>query len=251
MRTYGLIGYPLGHSFSRRFFSEKFTLENKHEQYLNFEIFPIDGVLDIILNNPELVGLNVTIPYKTQIIPFLEVLDETATAIGAVNTIRIERHEHGRLFLKGFNTDVYGFEESLLPMLKPHHKKALVLGTGGASRAIVFVLEKLGIETLTVSRRVVPGAVTYNDLTREIMNGHTVIVNTTPLGTAPDTCAYPGIPYEYITERHLFYDLVYNPSLTMFMEKGLQMGAAVKNGYEMLELQALKSYEIWNSPFEG
>lgn len=251
MRTYGLIGYPLGHSFSRRFFSGKFALENKNEQYLNFEIYPIDGVLDIILGNPELVGLNVTIPYKTLIIPFLEVLDETALAIGAVNTIRIERHEHGRLFLKGFNTDVYGFEESLRPMLKPHHRRALVLGTGGASRAILFVLEKLGIETLTVSRRVIPGAITYHNLSREIMSEYTVIVNTTPLGTSPDTGTYPDIPYEYVSDRHLFYDLVYNPDMTLFMEKGLQMGAAVKNGYEMLELQALKSYEIWNSPLEG
>jgi shikimate dehydrogenase len=251
MRTYGLIGYPLGHSFSRRFFTEKFALENKHEQYLNFEISPIDGVLDIILDNPELVGLNVTIPYKTLIIPFMEVLDETAMTIGAVNTIRIERHEHGRLFLKGFNTDVYGFEVSLRPMLKPHHRKALVLGTGGASRAILFVLEKLGIETLTVSRRMIPGAVTYKELTPEIMNDHTVIINTTPLGTAPDTGTYPDIPYEYASDRHLFYDLVYNPAMTLFMEKGLQTGAAVKNGYEMLEMQALKSYEIWNSPFEG
>jgi len=251
MRTYGLIGYPLGHSFSRRFFSAKFALENKHEQYLNFEISPIDGVLDIILDNPELVGLNVTIPYKTQIIPFLEQLDETALAVGAVNTVRIERHEHGRLFLKGFNTDVYGFEESLRPMLQPHHRKALVLGTGGASKAVLFALKKLGIAPLAVSRRVIPGTITYNEITREIMNNHTVIVNTTPLGTYPDTGTYPGIPYEYASDRHLFYDLVYNPEVTLFLEKGLQMGAAGMNGHEMLEFQALKSYEIWNSPFEG
>jgi shikimate dehydrogenase len=248
MRTYGLIGYPLGHSFSRRFFTEKFATENKQEQYLNFEINPVDRVLDIILANTELVGINVTIPYKTQIIPFLDELDETARAIGAVNTVRIGRREHNRLFLKGYNTDVYGFEMSLAPLLKPHHKKALVLGTGGASRAIIHVLKKLGFATLSVSRT--PSrheAITYRDLTPGVLMDYTVVVNTTPLGTAPGTDTFPEIPYEFLSENHLLYDLVYNPPVTRFMELGLQKGAQVKNGYEMLELQALKSYEIWNS----
>ena len=248
MRTYGLIGYPLGHSFSRRFFSEKFVRENKQEQYLNFEIAPIDGVLDIIIGQPELAGINVTIPYKTQIIPFLDEIDDTALAIGAVNTVKIGRKEHNRLFLKGYNTDIYGFEKSLAPLLEPHHKKALVLGTGGASRAVVHVLKCLGIETLSVSRRPAHGGIiTYHDLTPELVRDHTVIINTTPLGTAPgvDTC--PAIPYEYLSGSHLLYDLVYNPPLTKFMQLGLKEGASVKNGYEMLELQALKSYEIWNS----
>lgn len=248
MRTYGLIGYPLGHSFSRRFFSGKFAHENKHEQYLNFEIDPVDRVLDIILTNPDLVGLNVTIPYKTQIIPFLDELDDTAKAIGAVNTIKIGRREHNRLFLQGFNTDVYGFEMSLVPLLKPHHKKALVLGTGGASRAVVHVLQSLGLETRSVSRRPASGEIlTYHDLTPGVLRDYTVIINTTPLGTAPHTDTYPEIPYQSLSESHLLYDLVYNPPVTKFMELGMHKGAVVKNGYEMLELQALKSYEIWNS----
>jgi shikimate dehydrogenase len=247
MRTYGLIGYPLGHSFSRRFFTEKFTFENKAEQYLNFEISPIDGVLDIIYDNPGLAGLNVTIPYKTHIIPFLDELDETASLIGAVNTIRIEHHLHDRIYLKGYNTDVFGFEQSLIPLLKPHHRKALVLGTGGASKSVLFVFEKLGIETNLVSRNAIQDvALSYNQLTQQIIEDYTIIVNTTPLGTAPDTGTFPDIPYQYLSEKNVLYDLVYNPPLTQFLQKGRQMGATVKNGYEMLELQAVKSYEIWN-----
>jgi shikimate dehydrogenase len=247
MRTYGLIGYPLGHSFSRRFFTEKFALENKAEQYLNFEISPIDSVLDIVYDNPGLAGLNVTIPYKTQIIPFLDELDDTARLIGAVNTIRIEHREHDRVYLKGYNTDVYGFEQSILPLLKPHHRKALVLGTGGASKSVLFVFEKLGIETKLVSRNAIQNeALSYNQLSRDIIEDYTIIINTTPLGTVPNTDTFPEIPYQYLSENNLLYDLVYNPPLTLFLQKGQQMGATVKNGYEMLELQALKSYEIWN-----
>lgn len=247
MRTYGLIGYPLGHSFSRRFFTEKFLKENRNEQYLNFEISPIDGLLDIIYGNQELAGLNVTIPYKTQVIPFLDELDETARAIGAVNTIRIEHHQHDRVFLKGYNTDVYGFEQSLLPLLEQHHRKALVLGTGGASKSVLFVFEKLGIETKLVSRNKKEGLYyAYNELTRNDIAEYSIIVNTTPLGTSPLTETCPDIPYQFLSEINFLYDLVYNPPLTRFLEKGQQMGAKVKNGYEMLELQALKSYEIWN-----
>lgn len=247
MKTYGLIGYPLGHSFSRRFFTQKFTREKKDEQYLNFEISPIGGVLDIIQGNLGLAGLNVTIPYKTQIIPFLDELDETARNIGAVNTIKIERRDNNRIYLKGYNTDVFGFEESLKPLLAAWHTKALVLGSGGASKAVLYVLNKLGIETATVSRKPQnPEDFTYERLSPEVMSEYTLIVNTTPLGTYPDTGSYPEIPYEYISVNHLLYDLVYNPPVTEFMKRGLQKNATVKNGYEMLELQALKSYEIWN-----
>lgn len=247
MRTYGLLGYPLGHSFSRRFFTDKFALENKTEQYLNFEVSPIDSFPDIVYGNPELAGLNVTIPYKTLIIPFLDELDETARLVGAVNTIRIERRKHGKVYLKGYNTDVFGFEQSLLPILKPHYRKALVLGTGGASKSVLFVLEKLGIETKLVSRNAIQGVtLSYSQLSRDIIEDYIAIVNTTPLGTVPNTDTFPDIPYQYLSEKNLLYDLVYNPPLTLFLQKGRQMGAAVKNGYQMLELQALKSYEIWN-----
>lgn len=248
MRTYGLIGYPLGHSFSRQFFTRKFEQEGKAEQYLNFEINPVDQIIPIIHEHPELVGLNVTIPYKTKIIPFIDVLDETSGAIGAVNTIKIERPEPGQILLKGFNTDVFGFMNSLLPLLKPHHNHALVLGTGGASRAVIHALDLLGIRYLVVSRKLIPGeTISYADLDRDLMNTYTLIINTTPLGTFPDTATYPDIPFDDLSDRHLLYDLVYNPPETRFMQLGLTRQATVKNGYDMLELQALKSYEIWNT----
>lgn len=247
MKTYGLMGYPLGHSFSRKFFTEKFKKENKPEEYLNFEIPEVGCFREILSGNPGLCGLNVTIPYKTQIIPFLDELDATAAAIGAVNTIQIARSAGGNVHLKGYNTDVHGFRESLKPMLLPYHDKALVLGTGGASRAVMFVLRALGISALRVSRNAsAEETVTYSQLTRELMQSHTIIINTTPLGTYPDTASCPDIPFEFITPRHILYDLVYNPPVTEFLRKGLQKGASIKNGFEMLELQALNSYDIWN-----
>jgi shikimate dehydrogenase len=248
MRTYGLIGYPLGHSFSRKFFTEKFVREQKEEQYVNFEIFPIDGVIDIVLSQEDLAGLNVTIPYKTRIIPFLDELDHISQAVGAVNTIRIERSAKGRVYLKGFNTDVAGFTESLKPLLKAHHRKALVLGTGGASRAVKYALGEMGITSLMVSRsEIAENIVSYSHLTAGIISEYKLIINTTPLGTFPDREKLPLIPYGFLTGDHLLYDLVYNPPQTRFMEEGLKRGATVKNGYEMLELQALKAYEIWNT----
>lgn len=248
MRTYGLIGYPLGHSFSRQFFTRKFAQEGKTEQYLNFEINPVDEVIRVIHEHPELAGLNVTIPYKTKIIPYIDILDETSGAIGAVNTIKIERPKPGKILLKGFNTDVFGFTNSLKPLLRPHHTHALVLGTGGASRAVIHALEKLEIRCLVVSRKLIPGeTISYADLTQELMNTYTLIINTTPLGTFPDSGNCPDIPYEYLSCRHLLYDLVYNPPETRFMQLGRIKKASVRNGYEMLELQALKSYEIWNT----
>ncbi|HAX96085.1 MAG TPA: shikimate dehydrogenase [Prolixibacteraceae bacterium] len=246
MRTFGLVGFPLGHSFSRNFFTEKFAKEGKAEQYLNFEIPSIDLVEELILKHPDLVGLNVTIPYKTAIIPFLDELDEVAVNIGAVNTVVIHRSSGGKPNLKGFNTDEYGFRTSLLPLLKSHHQKALVLGTGGASRAVVHALDKLGITSTLVSRSVSNGLI-YAGITEEIMQEHTILINTTPLGTYPDSSSKPDVPYQWITDRHLLYDLVYNPPITSFLQEGLDHQAQVKNGYEMLVLQALRAYDIWNS----
>jgi shikimate dehydrogenase len=246
MRTYGLIGYPLGHSFSRKFFTERFLRENKQEQYLNFEIPEISMFPTVIASNENLVGLNVTIPYKEKVLYFLNNLDAVAAEIGAVNTIRIVRKPEG-IFLEGFNTDVYGFSESLKPLLLPHHRKALVLGSGGASKAVKYSLTQLGLEWLQVSRDSNKGkSVSYNDLDQQTLEEYTLIVNTTPLGTFPDIHSFPDIPFHWITSRHLLYDLVYNPSETRFLAMGKEQGATIKNGYEMLELQAIRSYEIWN-----
>lgn len=246
MRTYGLVGFPLGHSFSRTFFSGKFAKEGKNEQYLNFEIPSIEMVQELIATHPELVGLNVTIPYKTAIMPFLDELDEVAKQIGAVNTILIRHDSEDKSSLKGYNTDAYGFMNSLRPLLKPHHQKALVLGTGGASKAVAYAFGELGIAYTMVSRNASKG-LDYSEISEKIINEHTILVNTTPIGTFPDTNAKPDIPYHWISDRHLLYDLVYNPPLTSFLQEGAVRKAQVKNGYEMLVLQALKAYEIWNS----
>ena len=246
MRSYGLIGYPLGHSFSRKFFTEKFLAENKLEQYLNFEIPEISLLPSVIANHEDLVGLNVTIPYKEKVLNFLDYLDPVAAGIGAVNTIRILRKREG-ISLEGYNTDVFGFSESLKPHLLPHHRKALVLGSGGASKAVKYSLNQLGIEYLQVSRNSSrEGTISYDNLDQQIMEEYTLIVNTTPLGTYPDIHSFPNIPFHWITSRHLMYDLVYNPAETRFLAFGKERGAAIKNGVEMLELQAIRSYEIWN-----
>lgn len=240
MNKYGLIGYPLGHSFSRKYFTEKFEKEGIDAQYLNFEIPGIEEFPNIINNNSELVGLNVTIPYKQQVKQYLDAISEEAAAIGAVNVIRI-RDMHG------FNTDVIGFRESIRPLLLPHHTRALVLGTGGASLAVKYALRQLGIEPLSVSRSSREGVITYDDLDATVMSDHTVIVNCTPLGTFPrvDDCA--PIPYHLLTTRHLLFDLVYNPDETLFLRQGRERGAATKNGYEMLLRQADAAWEIWNN----
>jgi shikimate dehydrogenase len=246
MSSYGLIGYPLGHSFSKKFFTEKFLAENKQEQYLNFEIPEITLLPSVIAGNEDLVGLNVTIPYKEKVLDYLDYIDPVAADIGAVNTIRILRKPEG-IFLKGFNTDVYGFSESLKPLLLPHHRKALVLGSGGASKAVKYSLQLLGLEWLQVSREGRKGkSVSYDDLDQQTMEGYQLIINTTPLGTFPDTGTFPPIPYSFLTPQHLLYDLVYNPAETLFQQFGKERGATIKNGYEMLELQAVRSYEIWN-----
>ncbi|WP_243349904.1 shikimate dehydrogenase family protein [Parabacteroides sp. FAFU027] len=244
MQKYGLIGYPLSHSFSQGFFNEKFQSEGIEATYENFEIPTIEDLQKVLLANPELNGLNVTIPYKEQVIQYLDELDDTAKNIGAVNVIKFVRDKK-KLKLKGYNSDVIGFSQSISAFLKPHHKKALILGTGGASKAVKYALEKLGIEYTFVSRTAIKGQLFYNELTEEVMKEHTVIVNTTPVGMYPKIDACPDIPYQYITEQHLLYDLLYNPNETKFMKLGEEKGATVVNGLEMLLLQAFAAWDIW------
>jgi shikimate dehydrogenase len=246
MRSYGLIGYPLGHSFSKKFFTEKFLAENKQEQYLNFEIPEISILPSVIAGNKDLAGLNVTIPYKEAVLEYLDHLDPVAAEVGAVNTIRIVRKLEG-ISLEGYNTDVYGFSESLKSLLQPDHRKALVLGSGGASKAVKYALDRLGVEWLQVSRNgKKENVVSYDNLDRQKIDEYTIVINTTPLGTYPDTDTYPPIPYSFLTPLHLLYDLVYNPAETRFLALGKEKGATIKNGVEMLELQAIRSYDIWN-----
>lgn len=247
MKKYGLIGYPLTHSFSKRFFTEKFERENVDATYENFEISNISLFPRIIEDNLDLIGLNVTIPYKEQIISFLDEMDEAANEVGAVNTLKIVR-EKEKVHIKGYNTDTRGFEASLKPLLKSHHTKALILGTGGASKAIKFVLKRLGIDFISASiEELKENEIRYGEIDEKMMVERLLIINATPLGTYPNLETFPAIPYEFITEKHLLFDLVYNPEVTKFMEKGIAKGANVKNGYEMLLQQALKSYEIWNA----
>ena len=243
MDTYGLIGYPLGHSFSRKFFTEKFEKEGIDAQYLNFEIPSIEEFPNTIKNNPTLKGLNVTIPYKQQVMQYLDDISEEAKAIGAVNVVKV-----GKEGLTGYNSDVIGFVNSIKPLLKSHHKKALILGTGGASKAIRYGLEeKLGIETLFVSRKAHEGIITYKDVTADMLQEYEVIVNCSPVGMFPHANECPSLPYEAMNAAHLLYDLVYNPEETLFMKKGAARGATVKNGLEMLHLQALASWDFWNN----
>lgn len=239
---YGLLGKNISYSFSKGYFTEKFKkLELKDHSYENFDIQTISEFPNIIQNN-RLKGLNVTIPYKEQILSFLDEIDEKAKKIGAVNTIKFA--ENG---LHGFNTDIFGFEESIKPFLKAHHNKALILGTGGASKAIRFVLEELGITYNYVSRSSNPTTLDYSLLDKPILEEHTVIINCTPLGTFPEIQNKPNIPYQYLNKNHLLFDLVYNPLKTKFLRLGEEKGASVCNGLKMLELQADKSWEIWNS----
>lgn len=246
MKKYGLLGYPLKHSFSQRFFTEKFEKEAIDAQYLNFEIPSLDGLPRIIEEEKELAGLNVTIPYKEQIIPFLDELDDRARKIGAVNVVKIHRINN-KVKLTGYNTDIIGFQQPLELLIdKDIHKKALILGTGGASKAIYRGLMDMGIEPKFVSRTFKPGAFLYNDLDQDVISQYKVIVNTSPVGTFPDVDKAPDIPYQYLTPRHLLYDLVYNPPETKFLRLGKEKGATIKNGADMLEIQALASWNIWN-----
>ena len=246
MDKYGLIGYPLKHSFSRGYFNEKFSAENIDAEYINFEIPSIRDFKKVIAENPELKGLNVTIPYKEQVIPLLDDLSENAKKIGAVNVIKIVRDKK-KVKLIGYNSDIIGFKESIEPLFKPCHKFALILGTGGSAKAVFHGLNQLGIESTFVSRTKSEGQLTYEELTPEIMNKYHVIVNCTPVGMFPKTDEYPAIPYDLLSSDHLLYDLLYNPNETLFMKKGKEKGATVKNGLEMLLLQAFASWEFWQS----
>lgn len=246
MDKYGLIGYPLGHSFSISYFNEKFQNENIDAEYQNFEIASIDSFPEVVDSNPELRGLNVTIPYKEKVIEYLDELSPEAETIGAVNVIRVTHKGH-KTILKGFNSDVIGFTRSIEPLIQPqHHKKALILGTGGASKAIDFGLKSLGLETKFVSRTPFEGRFTYEDITPEIIKEYNVVVNCTPLGMYPNVDACPKLPYEAMDSKTILYDLIYNPDQTLFMQKGAQHGAIVKNGLEMLLLQAFASWEFWH-----
>lgn len=246
MDKYGLIGYPLGHSFSIGYFNEKFQNECIDATYENFEIPSIENLTEILDSNPELKGLNVTIPYKEKVISYLDSISPEARAIGAVNVIKVT-HKGNKTELKGYNSDVIGFTQSIEPLLERYHKKALVLGTGGASKAIIFSLKSLGIETLTVSRFERHGCVRYEDITPEMIKEYNVIVNCTPCGMYPQTDDCPNLPYEAMDNHTLLYDLIYNPDETLFLKKGKAQGATVKNGLEMLLLQAFASWNFWNS----
>ncbi len=239
---YGLIGYPLGHSFSKQFFTEKFAKEGIAAEYRNFEIAEASMLLDIVRNTPNLKGLNCTIPHKQAILPLLDELSPEAKEIGAVNVIKLM--EDGRL--KGYNSDIIGFTDSIRPLLQPHHRHALILGTGGASLAIKAGLEQLGLTCTYVSRTKREGRLTYEELTAEVMQDYQVIVNCSPVGMYPRTEDAPALPYQALTPQHLLYDLVYNPLQTAFMKNGAAQGAIVKNGLEMLHLQALASWNFWN-----
>ncbi|MBR2249384.1 MAG: shikimate dehydrogenase [Prevotella sp.] len=246
MDKYGLIGFPLGHSFSISYFNQKFADEGINAKYENFEISSIDQLQEIIDTNITLRGLNVTIPYKEKVIEYLDSITPEAQAIGAVNVIRVT-HEGNDVKLKGYNSDVIGFTQSIEPMLdKKWHKKALILGTGGASKAINYGLKSLGLETVFVSRYQRPGTIQYESITPDVVKEYNVIVNCTPVGMYPHTEECPPLPYEAMDYHTILYDLIYNPDETLFMRRGREQGAEVKNGLEMLLLQAFASWEFWH-----
>ena len=260
MEKFGLIGYPLTHSFSKKYFTEKFEREGiENCSYELFELESLSSFPEFIKANPDLCGLNVTIPHKIGAIFYMNWMDEEAKKVKAINCIKIIKESaieaafsgevgfvNQDFRLEGYNTDIYGFEHSLKPLLKSYHNKALVLGNGGASRAVRYVLKKLKIPFQVVSRRPKANHLLYQNLTPQLIKNNKLIINTTPLGTDPDITAFPAIPYEGITHEHLLYDLIYNPEKTVFLQKGEAQGATIKNGHEMLVLQAEKSWEIWN-----
>ena len=246
MDKYGLIGYPLGHSFSISYFNQRFQDEGINAVYENYEIPTIEALDEVINLNPELKGLNVTIPYKEKVIPYLNSITPEARAIGAVNVIKVT-HSGKDVKLKGYNSDVIGFTKSIEPMLdKNWHKKALILGTGGASKAINFGLKHLGLETVFVSRYERPDTIQYQNITPEVVQEYNVIVNCTPIGMYPKTEECPLLPYEAMDSHTILYDLIYNPDETLFMKLGAKNGAQTKNGLEMLLLQAFASWEFWH-----
>lgn len=238
---YGIIGYPLSHSFSPGFFNARFAKEGVDAEYLSFPIEDISQLTELLNKRPQLRGLNVTIPYKQQVMRLLDEVMPQAAAVGAVNCIAIK---NGRTI--GHNTDVIGFRRSLGPVLQPWHDRALILGTGGAARAVEWVFREMGIRYTLVSRTAAPGRLTYNELTPQVIQACKLVVNTTPLGMHPDIDRFPSIPYEGFTPQHLAYDLVYNPAETRFLQQAAAHGAITRNGLEMLHLQALAGWEIWN-----
>ena len=246
MKKYGLIGYPLGHSFSMGYFNEKFKNEAINAVYENFEIPDIQDITTVIGSNPDLAGFNVTIPYKEKVMDYLDYIAPEAAEIGAVNVVKVT-HNGERAVLKGFNSDVVGFVNSIKPLLRPLHKKALVLGTGGASKAVEYGLRKLGLETIKVSRTEKDNTITYGQVTPELLSEYKVIVNCTPCGMAPHFDECPNLPYDSIDDSFLLYDLIYNPEETLFLRKGKEKDATVKNGLEMLLHQAEEGWNIWNS----
>lgn len=261
MKHYGLIGFPLSHSFSKKFFTEKF--EKEKIQDASYDLFPIEDIKELpalLRKHSNLCGINVTVPYKIAVLKYLDWIEHDARNAGAVNCIRIMAESpvmaaftgevgiKGHDFrLEGFNTDIYGFETSLRPLLKNHHDQALVLGDGGAAKAVKCVLDNVGITFKSVTRKPAEGHILFGDLKPHHVKQHTVIINTTPIGMSPNVDECPPIPYDAITDKHLLYDLIYNPEQTLFLKKGAERGAVTKNGYEMLVLQAERSWEIWNS----
>lgn len=245
-RLFGLIGFPLGHSSSQDFFNKKFESEKIDAHYVNFEISSIEKLEEVLATYPNLAGFNVTIPYKLKILRYLDALDPEAKAIGAVNVVKIFKQPDGSISLKGYNSDCIGFGDSIAPMLKDgDYSKALVLGTGGAARAVVHALEKLGVKATMVSRNKKHGVLTYGELTPQLISEYKIIVNTTPVGMYPHVDECPPIPYSGLGPEHICYDLLYNPNTTLFMKRSAEMGAQTKNGLEMLLLQAFVSWNIW------
>ena len=242
---FGLLGKNISYSFSKTYFSKKFmNLQLTNHKYVNFDIENIEDFLEIVSKyKKSLKGCNVTIPYKESIFNYLDEIDRTASEIGAVNTIKFS--SDGKLV--GYNTDVVGFEKSLIPLLKTHHTKALILGTGGASKAVAYVLKKIDIDYFKVSRNPKDNlAIAYADISNQLLNEYSLIINCSPLGTFPNINEKPMIPYQFLTSKHLLYDLIYNPVETAFLIEGKKRGTQVKNGLEMLELQAEESWRIWN-----
>jgi shikimate dehydrogenase len=242
-KLYGLIGYPLGHSFSKKFFTEKFEREGLDD--CSFELFPIPSIDEfpaLLAAHPNVKGIAVTIPYKEKVLPFVQVLNDEVQQIGAANCISIKDG-----LLTAYNTDIIGFEKSFAPLLQSHHRQALVLGTGGAAKAVQYVLKQLAIPFTTVSRTAGEEVITYGNINKQLMQDNTVIINCTPAGMYPDEAGFPQIPYECITAQHYLFDMVYRPAETVFLQKGKERGATVKNGMEMLELQAIANWQLWNS----
>lgn len=247
MRKFGLIGYPLSHSFSKKYFTEKFLSEYiKDCSYENYPLENLDNFMELVSSDEDLCGLNITIPFKSQIIRFLDLINPEAEEIGAVNVVKISRPD-GQIKLHGYNSDVTGIEDTLLPFISADVKNALVLGTGGSSRAVCYVLKKFGLKVSLVSRDKKPDVLRYSDVDSEILERNQLIINTTPLGMFPNTETMPEINYKMLNTNHILFDLVYNPELTSFLKMGVEQGCSVISGIRMLHSQAEKSWEIWNN----